>query len=201
MKKLLLASVLSALIPSAFAENTSANAVDYAQARPDSTVKENIVNEQQMTVETVQNGQVTSSATATTITPVEDVTKIEPPVKSLPAATITDESMDLEATMKQMGRNFKKIKSAEGDLSAMKAPAAELAKWASQAEALGLAEEDGKPATDEQKEKYAQGIQTIRKQVADLEVAIENNDADTVQVLINEMGDTRRTAHKYFDVK
>lgn len=197
MKKLLLASAISAFSITAFAQSP----VDDAQPRPDSTVTQKVVTETQTTVSTVQDGKVVSTVSDTAVTPSEDITKIEPPAKALPAPAVADSSLDLEATMKWMGRNFKKLKSAEGDLAAMKEPAAELAKWASQAEALGLSEDDGKPASEEQKTQFLHGMQTLRKQIADLEAAIDNGDADTVQVLLNEMGATRKDGHKYFDVK
>lgn len=163
--------LMTSLFLSAISFAQADNSADHAQLRPDSTV-----------------------------TPVKEVTTIQSPAKSLPTATIIDSKLDLEDTMKRMGRNFKKLKSVEGDLAAMKEPAAELAKWAGQAEALGYQGKDNQPASVEQTEKYVQGMQTLRKQLADLEVAIENNDVDAAQILINEMGNTRKQGHKYFEV-
>ncbi|SUO96033.1 cytochrome b562 [Suttonella ornithocola] len=197
MRKLLLTSIVTLAVANIGFAATN-NTIDTAQARPDSTIKAEVYTEVQKTTDVVSAGKVMDSATEISVTPSSETVMIESPVKSLQAPTIVDDKLDLEDTMKQMGKNFKKLKSADS-LAAMAEPATELAKWASQAQALGL--DDKNKLTAEDKEKFQQGMQTLRKQIADLEIAIESNDRDGVQVLLNEMNDTRKQGHKYFDVK
>lgn len=190
MKKLVLAS---AILFSGAAIAQTSNAEDHAQARPDSTVKANVVTETQITQALLVDGQAINENTQTIVQPSVEVLNIEAPAKSLPAAAIIDDSKDLEATMKLMGRNFKAINGAE-NIAAMAEPAAQLSRWASQSEALGI------DANAQDKEKFVQGMQQTRKLIADLEIAIENKDEVTVRTIINELGDVRKEYHKYFDV-
>lgn len=171
----------------------SANIADYAQPRPDSTVKENITVERQVTQSVVVDGKAIEQSTQTFVQPASTTLQIEAPAKSLLPAQIYDDSKDLEATMKLMGRNFKALHGAE-NIEAMAESAAELSKWASQAEALGI------EGNEEDKQKYIQGMQHTRHLIADLEVAIQQKDEVTVRTLMNELGDTRKKYHRYFDV-
>lgn len=190
MKKLFL---VSAILFSATSMAQTSNAEDRAQARPDSTVKADVVTETQITQALVLDGNVITESTQTIVQPSVEALNIEAPATSLPAAAIIDDSKDLEATMKLMGRNFKAINGAD-NIAAMAEPAAQLSQWASQAEALSI----GANAQDQ--EKFLQGIQQIRKLIADLEIAIENKDEVTVRTIINGLGDVRKEYHKYFDM-
>lgn len=191
MKKMVLSSAI--FFASIAIAQTTNNAEDHAQARPDSTVKAQVLTETQVTKELLVDGVVVAQTVETSVQPSVEIVQIEAPAKSLSAAEVIDASKDLEATMKLMGRNFKALKGAD-NLAAMAEPATEFSKWASQAEALGI------EANAEDQQKYAQGMQHVRKLAADLEIAIVNNDEVMVHTVLNELNETRKEYHQYFDV-
>lgn len=115
---------------------------------------------------------------------------------ALPAAMVTDASMDLEKTMKMMGKNFKALSKAD-DLLTMHKEAEELAVYASQGEAIGL---DPKKASDEAKAEYARLMQKLRGHIAELQQAIEQKDADKAKAALEATNEVRKEGHKYFDV-
>lgn len=188
MKKILLAAAMGAAFATAAQANTQSNAVDNAQPRPASTVE----------IKTLTETVTTTNAAGETVTetrPLGIVVEL-PGESTLPAATITDASMDLEKTMKVMGRNFKALSKAD-DLLAMKKEADELAVYASQGEALGL---DPNKASDEAKAEYVRLMQKLRRGIADLQQAIEQKDADKAKAALEAVNEARKEGHKYFDI-
>lgn len=195
MKKILLAAAISAAFATAAQANTQSNAVDHAQPRPASSVKAEVSTVTETVTTTTQGGTTTAEQTVEVSAPVAVIA--ESTAESvLPAAMVTDASMDLEKTMKVMGRNFKALSKAD-DLLAMKKEADELAVYASQGEAIGL---DPNKASDEAKAEYVRLMQKLRSGIADLQQAIEQKDADKAKAALEAVNDTRKEGHKYFDI-
>ncbi|MDO5091651.1 MAG: cytochrome b562 [Cardiobacteriaceae bacterium] len=115
---------------------------------------------------------------------------------ALPEPMIVDADMDLEKTMKTMGKNFKALNKADNIL-AMSKEAKELATYASQAEAVGL---NPKKASDEAKAEFTRMIQQLRLHIDELEKAIEAKDAEKAKAALEATNAVRKEGHKYFDV-
>lgn len=120
---------------------------------------------------------------------------------ALPPAQIADSSMDLEKTMKAMGRHFRALSQAS-DILSMGEDAQGLLTYASQAEALGLSLSGTEAAklTEEQKNDYLQGMQTLRAQAQELQQAIAAKDADKAKAQVQAINETRKKGHTRFGV-
>lgn len=195
MKKLILSAAVGVAFAGFAQAQTQSNAVDHAQARPASSVKAEVTTVTETVTTTTQGGMMTAEQTVQVSEPVAVVAESSPQ-SALPAAMITDASMDLEKTMKVMGRNFKALSKAD-DLLAMKKEADELAVYASQGEALGL---DPNKASDEAKAEYVRLMQKLRRGIADLQQAIEQKDADKAKAALEAVNEARKEGHKYFDI-
>lgn len=190
MKKMtLLAAMSVALATSAFAE-TQSNAVDHAQPRPASNV-----NAQVTTVTETTTVQGNSMAQAVSVSEPVTMSEAVSAEAVLPPAAKVDDA-DLEKTMKTMGKNFKAINQAK-DILAMTAEVDALATYASQSEAIGL---DPNKASAEAQAEYTRLIQKLRAQIADLQKAVADKDAEKAKALVQAINDTRKEGHKYFDV-
>lgn len=120
---------------------------------------------------------------------------------ALPPAQVSDNSMDLEKTMKAMGRHFKAIHQASDILTTGEDVDA-LLRYISQAEALGLSLPDAKASelTDAQKASYTKGMQQLRSQALELQAAVAAKDADKAKAAAKAMGETRKAGHGEFGV-
>lgn len=138
------------------------------------------------------------AAVAQSVSVSEPVAVVEAisPEAGLPAPAVVDASMDLEKTMKTMGRNFKALNQAK-DVLAMSKEAEDLGVYASQAEAIGL---DPNKASDEAKAEFTRLMQKLRVQIADLQKAIAEKDGEKAKALLEAINETRKEGHKYFDV-
>lgn len=195
MKKLILSAAVGVAFAGFAQAQTQSNAVDHAQARPASSVKAEVTTVTETVTTTTQGGMMTAEQTVQVSEPVAVVAESSPQ-SALPAAMITDANMDLEKTMKTMGKNFKAINKAD-DILAMGKEADELAVYASQAEAIGL---DPNKASDAAKAEFTRLMQKLRSQIADLQQAIEQKDAAKAKPLVQAINETRKEGHKYFDV-
>ncbi|MDO4776905.1 MAG: cytochrome b562 [Cardiobacteriaceae bacterium] len=177
MKKILLAAAMGAAFATTAMASTQSNAVE---------------------IKTLTETVTTTNAAGETVTetrPLGVVVEL-PGMATLPDAVVTDASMDLEKTMKMMGKNFKALNKAD-DLLAMHKEAEELAVYASQGEAIGL---DPNKASDEAKAEYARLMQKLRGHIAELQQAIEQKDADKAKAALEATNEVRKEGHKYFDV-
>ena len=191
MKKIFLLAAMGAAFAGVSHAQTDSNAVDHAQARPASSVKAEVTT---VTATTVQEGAAVVESMSVS-EPVAVVNEVSPEA-GLPAAEFVDASMDLERSMKTMGRNFKAINQAK-DVLAMSKEVDELAVYASQSEAIGV---DPDKASDEAKAEYVRLMQKLRVQIADLQKAIEEKDGEKAKALVEAINETRKEGHKYFDV-
>lgn len=115
----------------------------------------------------------------------EEKAKTETAAMTLPAAAFVDEKTDMVKSMKKMGRNFKKLRKAK-KLEHMKAPAQELAIFASQSQAVA--------------EEMVEGMKKMRMGVAQLQAAIDQGDLDAAKKILKVMNEKRKEAHDYFGV-
>ena len=191
MKKIALLAAISAAFAGVVSAQTQSNAVDHAQARPASTVTAEVT---QVTETVVKDGAAVAQSVSVS-EPVAVVEKVSPEA-GLPAPAVVDASMDLEKTMKTMGRNFKALNQAK-DVLTMSKEAEDLGVYASQAEAIGL---DPNKASDEAKAEFTRLMQKLRVQIADLQKAIAEKDGEKAKALLDAINDTRKEGHKYFDV-
>lgn len=193
MKKIALMAAMGAVFAGTACADTQSNAADHAEPRPASAVKAEV-----MTVtETVTAGADGSiSEQKVEVSAPVSVLAATSPEAALPAAMVTDSSMDLEKTMKLMGRNFKALNKAD-DLLSMREEVNNLVIYASQAEAIGL---DPDKASDAAKAEYVRLMQKLRSQIADLQQAVEQKDGVKAQALLSAINDTRKEGHKYFDI-
>ncbi|MDO4435153.1 MAG: cytochrome b562 [Cardiobacteriaceae bacterium] len=118
------------------------------------------------------------------------------PPQSTSESAIIDPSMDLNKTMKTMGRNFRTIERSS-DWEERKTAVAELLKYTLQAKAQGLSNPD---ASEEDKATYEEGMNQLHEQITQLQDAINAQDADKVQTLIDIIKQSRRQGHQYFKV-
>lgn len=119
-----------------------------------------------------------------------------PAADSANQSAIVDPSMDLEQTMKTMGRNFRTIEKST-DWAERKAAVAELSKFTLQAQAQGLSKPD---ASEDDKKAYEEGISKLYEQIGQLQAAVHAEDEAKVKSLIDEIKQTRRQGHQYFKV-
>lgn len=190
MKKMTLLTAMSVAFAGAAFANTQSNAVDHAQPRPASNVTAEVTTVTETTV--MQGDNVAQTVTASE--PVAVVAEVSAESALPPAAKVDD--ADLEKSMKTMGKNFKAINKSK-DVLAMGKEVDELAVYASQSEAIGL---DPNKASDEAKAEYTRLMQKLRAQIADLQKAIEEKDAEKAAALVEAINETRKEGHKYFDV-
>lgn len=124
-----------------------------------------------------------------------------PNTTTLPAAHITDSSMDLNKTMKNMGRHFKALNQAS-DILAASADVDALLTYTSQAEALGLSlpDTDAAKLTAEQKAAYLQGMQAMRERVIALQTAIQHKRAEEAKKILNQINEIRKAGHNRFGI-
>ncbi|MDO4705848.1 MAG: cytochrome b562 [Comamonadaceae bacterium] len=123
------------------------------------------------------------------------------PNTTLPAARITDSSMDLNKTMKTMGRHFKALNQA-GDILAAGADVDALLTYTSQAEALGLSlpGSDDAKLTAEQKAAYLEGMQAMRERVIALQTAIQHKKAEDAKKILSQINEIRKNGHNRFGI-
>lgn len=190
MKKLVLFAAVGAAFSGAAFAQAKDNAADHAQARPASGVSAEVTTVTETT--TVQGDSVAKAVAVSESVAVKAEVSAE---AALPAAAKVDDA-DLEKTMKIMGKNFKAISKAD-DVLKMGKEVGELAAYASQAEALGL---DDDKASDEAKAEYVRMMQKLRVQIADLQKAIDDKDAEKAKALVEAINESRKEGHKYFDV-
>ena len=121
-------------------------------------------------------------------------------IETAPAAinenAIIDPSMDLNKTMKTMGRNFRTIERSS-DWEERKTAVGELVKYTLQAKAQGLSNPD---ATEDDKKAYEEGMTQLYEKITQLQAAINAQEADKVQALIEDIKQSRRQGHQYFRV-
>lgn len=107
--------------------------------------------------------------------------------------------MSLGQTMKLMGLNLKKLSTAT-TTAEMDEPAQELAKWASQAEALGVTDIDGTPATAEQQDYFTKHIHTFREMIAGLQQDIAQENLAAAKKQLGAMSTFFKGAHEALGV-
>ena len=115
----------------------------------------------------------------------------------LAAPKVIDSGMDLEKTMKLMGKNFKALNKAS-ELKAMVPPARNLKKWAGQAQALGVQEVRQQSASVAQQQRFQQAMISLREQIAVLEAALEKGDKDRASLALKQLNEIRKRNHKLF---
>ena len=169
-------------------------AKDSTQAYSDSSLKAETVAH-----ETVTKGQRHVEDAKTLLSQGNDVAKQKNNAheKLLSPPQIVDDRMDLEKTMKLMGKNFKALNKAS-TLKAMVQPAQNLQKWAAQAQALGLQAVHEGPATVEERQGFAEGMIRLRAQIAALEAAIERGDQADAARFLKQLNEIRKRNHKIF---
>lgn len=190
MKKISLLAAMGLAFAGVASADTKSNAADHAEPRPASNVNAQVTTVTEKTV--VDGSSVTQ--TVSTSQPVAVNAQVSPESALPPAAKVDD--ADLEKTMKIMGRNFKALNQAD-DVLAMTKEAEALSVYASQAEAVGLDDDD---ASDEAKAEFSRLMQKIRVQIMDLQKAIGEGDAQKAKALLEAINETRKEGHKYFDV-
>lgn len=105
--------------------------------------------------------------------------------------------MNLQQTMKLMGRNFKILNTACTFKERIES-ARELETWASQAQALGLQGVGKKPVNVGQKRKFQQGMLNLRKQIAVLKAALESDDKANTRDALKQLNEIRKYNHELF---
>lgn len=111
-------------------------------------------------------------------------------------SAIVDPSMDLEQTMKTMGRNFRTLERST-DWAERKAAVEQLSTYTLQAKAQGLSNPD---ASEDDKKAYEEGMNKLYEQIGQLQAAVNAQDEEKVKSLVDEIKQTRRQGHQYFKV-
>lgn len=128
------------------------------------------------------------------------VTDVKEQAKTIVSkAQVFDVSMDQEATMKAMGRQFKALNRAK-DTESMKKPLAEFKKYALQSEALGLEADEDKVPQDEDVATFQKNMQDINEMVLDLEKAVEAGHFDEAKTVLKAIRDVQVKGHEYFKI-
>lgn len=190
MKKMSLFTAMGLAFAMSASAQTQSNAVDHAEPRPASNV-----NAQVTTVTETTMIQGDSMAQSVSVSEPVTMTAEMSAESALPEAMKVDDA-DLEKTMKTMGKNFKAINQSK-DILAMSAEVDTLATYASQAEAIGV---DPTKASAEAQAEFKRLMQKLRVQLAGLQKAIADKDAEKAKALLEAIQETRKEGHKYFDV-
>lgn len=119
-----------------------------------------------------------------------------PATDSANQSAIVDPSMDLEQTMKTMGRNFRTLERST-DWAERKAAVEQLSTYTLQAKAQGLSNPD---ASEDDKKAYEEGMNKLYEQIGQLQAAVNAQDEEKVKSLVDEIKQTRRQGHQYFKV-
>lgn len=119
-----------------------------------------------------------------------------PATDSANQSAIVDPSMDLEQTMKTMGRNFRTLERST-DWAERKAAVEQLSTYTLQAKAQGLSNPD---ASEDDKKAYEEGMSKLYEQIGQLQAAVNAQDEEKVKSLVDEIKQTRRQGHQYFKV-
>lgn len=118
-------------------------------------------------------------------------------ISFLPVSRIVDSTMNLQQTMKLMGRNFKILNKACTFKDRIES-ARELETWASQAQALGFQGVSRQPINTDQQRQFQQGMLDLRKQIAVLKTALKNDDKINTQAALKKLNNIRKHNHELF---
>lgn len=117
-------------------------------------------------------------------------------LSSLTAVQANDQ---LEDTMEEMKKNFKKLTKAD-NTDEMKPYVIELQTLAKQAAELKPDEKGDMAPTAEDLVIYDENMEKLQAQLASLKEAVNNNDTEQAETLIKSIGKIRKESHNYFEV-
>lgn len=191
MKKLLLSTlVVAGLNLGAWADDIP-GVSDLTEPRPASTVT--ATNVATVVSTTEQLGQKVETTEAVILKEPTEVVALNTPDSALPPPVIVNADMDMEKTMKMMGRNFRALNKASS-IDDMIEPVQGLAIYASQAHAMG------EHAPAEVRDGFLKGMEKLRVEIADLEASILDNDLEGARAMLKILDEHKDKAHEYFEV-
>lgn len=191
MKKLLLSTMVVVGLNSSVWADDIPGVSDLTEPRPASTVTATNIATVVSTTE-----QLGTKTKTTEVVILKEPTKVvahNTPSTALPPAVIVNAKMDMEKTMKMMGRNFRALNKASS-IEDMIEPVQGLAIYASQAHAMG------EHAPDAVRDSFLQGMEKLRVEIADLEASILDNDLEAAHAMLKVLDEHKDIAHKYFEV-